>query len=72
VIMIVIMIISGSIKMIKKGKNLLVLLLLLLLLPTSISLKNGEDILLRSQGWQSGRGEEYSQEESLSECQLEE
>ena len=70
-IMIVIMIISGSIKMIKKGKNLLVLLLLLLL-PTSISLKNGEDILLRSQGWQSGRGEEYSQEESLSECQLEE
>ena len=70
--MIVIMIISGSIKMIKKGKNLLVLLLLL---PTShyfCSLKNGEDILGCSLWWQSGRGEEYSQEQSLSECQLEE
>ena len=36
------------------------------------SLKNGEDILGGSLEWQSGRCEEYSQEESLSECQLEE
>jgi len=36
------------------------------------SLNNGEDILLRRLGWKSGRSEGYSQEESLSQCQLEE
>jgi len=76
-IMIVIMIISGSTKMgwkrrrwSKKGKK--VCSFFFLLPTTSVPLNNGEDLLRRSREWQSGRGEEYSQEESISKCQLEE